>query len=308
MGMNYNPRDRTTKVFFGYNLCAGFSNEVLENLEHIASRISEPLLLPFLVHEQLAYQLQDDIINATYELNIFNLNQDLFDIFINKRPIDTSGNEKAIPTFDTVHKLIVNHHAILTNAFGPFLASFGVSLERAISKLEDHFNGKGNGGLVSRYNSFHSRQCLDVMATRSGYWLLRRDQLLSKIDIYLQMIHNFMQQDIARDTKRDSSAMKSLSLLTMVFLPATAIATIMAPFTKISDNDQVKVTNQFWVFWAAAGPVTLVVIITWILWIQRAEVQKTLTAKIEQLKNMEMLQRRTKMGDTESRSDISPVI
>jgi hypothetical protein len=33
-----------------------------------------------------------------------------------------------------------------------------------------------------------------------------------------------MQQQIARETKRDSSAMKSLSLLTMVFLPATAIA------------------------------------------------------------------------------------
>ena len=33
-----------------------------------------------------------------------------------------------------------------------------------------------------------------------------------------------MQQQIARETKRDSSAMKSISLLTMVFLPATAIA------------------------------------------------------------------------------------
>jgi hypothetical protein len=33
-----------------------------------------------------------------------------------------------------------------------------------------------------------------------------------------------MQQQIARETKRDSSAMKSISLLTMVFLPAAAIA------------------------------------------------------------------------------------
>src|SRR5277367_5816208 len=33
-----------------------------------------------------------------------------------------------------------------------------------------------------------------------------------------------MQQRIARETKRDSSAIQSLSLLTMVFLPATAIA------------------------------------------------------------------------------------
>jgi hypothetical protein len=33
-----------------------------------------------------------------------------------------------------------------------------------------------------------------------------------------------MQQEVARETKRDSSAMKSIGLLTMVFLPATAIA------------------------------------------------------------------------------------
>ena len=33
-----------------------------------------------------------------------------------------------------------------------------------------------------------------------------------------------MQRDIAVETKRDSSAMKSLSLLGVIFLPATAIA------------------------------------------------------------------------------------
>jgi hypothetical protein len=38
-----------------------------------------------------------------------------------------------------------------------------------------------------------------------------------------------MQQQIARETKRDSSAMKSLLLLTMVFLPTTAIAVSASP-------------------------------------------------------------------------------
>ncbi|KAK3989972.1 hypothetical protein QBC44DRAFT_290037 [Cladorrhinum sp. PSN332] len=294
MGLNYNPRDCTTTAFFGFRCVdklASFGKEILKGLERSTCGISEPLLLPFLVYEQLEFQLRNHISTAAFELEIFNRDRRFIDIFPTKQP-DTSDNNVTIRGFDELHKTIVNYHAVLTNSYGPFLTSFGLSLEKAISKLEEHFGGK--------YGSFHSRQCLDLMVARSRYLLLSRDRLLSKIDIYLQVIHNFMQQDIAHETKRDSSAMKSLSLLTMVFLPATAIATIMAPFTKISDDDMVKVTSQFWVFWAAAGPITLLVVMMWVCWIQRAEIQNSLATKVEQLRKIEMLQKRTTKGDTES--------
>jgi hypothetical protein len=45
-----------------------------------------------------------------------------------------------------------------------------------------------------------------------------------------------MQQQISRETKRDSSAMKSISLLTMVFLPATAIAVSFSYFMRLRAN------------------------------------------------------------------------
>jgi hypothetical protein len=45
-----------------------------------------------------------------------------------------------------------------------------------------------------------------------------------------------MQQQIARETKRDSSAMKSISLLTMIFLPATAIAVSFSYFMRLRAN------------------------------------------------------------------------
>jgi cytochrome b561 len=103
-----------------------------------------------------------------------------------------------------------------------------------------------------------------------------------------------MQQQIARETKRDSSALKSISLLTMVFLPATAIAvnrasalasllitskTVMAPFISISSDNKVIMTSQFWIFWVVAGPVTLLVIVLWVSWIQRSEIMTTLVNK-----------------------------
>jgi len=69
--------------------------------------------------------------------------------------------------------------------------------------------------------------------------------------------------------------MKSLSLLTMVFLPATAIASVMAPFIAISeDGNHIRMSSQFWVFWAIATPITVVVLVTWLIWIQRVEFAK----------------------------------
>lgn len=50
----------------------------------------------------------------------------------------------------------------------------------------------------------------------------------------------------------------------------------MAPFTRISDNDNVELTRQFWVFWAIAGPITAFVLALWACWIQRNELAKVL--------------------------------
>lgn len=54
-----------------------------------------------------------------------------------------------------------------------------------------------------------------------------------------------MQQQLARENRRDSSALKIISLLTMVFLPFTAIAVSSAPAL-----GSLLITSQFW---AVAG-------------------------------------------------------
>jgi len=55
-----------------------------------------------------------------------------------------------------------------------------------------------------------------------------RDRLLGKLNMQLQVLYTLMQQrdshidiDIAEETKRDSSAVKTLALITIIFLPAT---------------------------------------------------------------------------------------
>ncbi|KAK4462946.1 hypothetical protein QBC42DRAFT_72965 [Cladorrhinum samala] len=305
MALNYDPKHRITQGFFGYMSLdgPGLGEAVLDMLRVAADKISEPLIVPLAMYEQLTEGFQSLMIRVDNGLDIFERDGRFIENGLGRY----SGGDYDLTTphgFDEIHKTVVNQHARLTNRSTRFLNLLGSSLERGISILECHFGGNpaDQAGAERLYDGFYSRQCLQAMLNRSDYTYGLRELLLQRVSVYLQVVQNFMQQEISRETKRDSSAMKSLSLLTMVFLPATAVATIMAPFTKISDDDDTLriITGQFWKFWAVAGPITLVVLIAWVCWIQRIYVRKALATKMEQLKQIEMLQRRTKAADAES--------
>lgn len=42
------------------------------------------------------------------------------------------------------------------------------------------------------------------------------------------------------------------------------------------DEKSLVMAPQFYIFWAVAAPVTILVVITWIVWLQRAEIAKFL--------------------------------
>jgi hypothetical protein len=44
-------------------------------------------------------------------------------------------------------------------------------------------------------------------------------------------------------------------------------------FSTTPTNDHLLVSSQFWIFWAVSIPLTGVVIVTYTLWVQRAEVR-----------------------------------
>ncbi|KAK4231107.1 hypothetical protein QBC38DRAFT_466843 [Podospora fimiseda] len=314
MGLSYDPKRHMTQGFFGYRVVPGFYSYgamVIQDLKSTARYIPEPLLLPFAAYEQLEYKFQKDLLAASTALDIFNRDKRFTDIFLDSDS-DQAQTSSVTLGYQDLHRTIVNYHTILANSYGPFLTAFGLSLRSACSKLEQQsFSGGVDGSDTpecQRYDSFQSRQCIETLIARSEYLHLSRSRLLTKMDIYLQVIHNFMQQDIARETKRDSSAMKSLSLLTMVFLPTTAIATIMDPFTQVSWNDEITVTSQFWVFWAAAAPVTLIVLIIGVSWIHKAECQQAFMTKVAHLKRFGLFQRRVKVGDIESKAESNLIV
>ena len=108
------------------------------------------------------------------------------------------------------------------------------------------------------------------------------------------MQQNAMKQ-ARRDVKitlRDSAQMKAIAILTMIFLPSTALAvrlsclqcfiglvstdghkTIfsMSSFFEVDDDGNLKVLPNFWVFWAISVPITLGVLSSYYLWIRHID-------------------------------------
>lgn len=78
---------------------------------------------------------------------------------------------------------------------------------------------------------------------------------------------------LAETAQRDANSMKMLALVTMAFLPPTAVATIFAmPFSDWgNDGSRPTVSHRFWIYWATSIPLTIITLGFWWLWICRQE-------------------------------------
>ncbi|KAH7348207.1 hypothetical protein BKA66DRAFT_477333 [Pyrenochaeta sp. MPI-SDFR-AT-0127] len=92
---------------------------------------------------------------------------------------------------------------------------------------------------------------------------------------YLDVLSTYMAQQvavwnmtIAVASKRDSSAAASIALLTMLFLPATCIATLFAMpiFNWDAAQNESVFKPRFHIYWKVAIPLTACVLILWGIW------------------------------------------
>lgn len=63
--------------------------------------------------------------------------------------------------------------------------------------------------------------------------------------------------------------MKTLAVVTMVFLPGTAVASVFSmPFFNWQDESVLLNVDNFWIYWAVTVPLTVVTLVAWTLWIR----------------------------------------
>ncbi|KAI0505610.1 hypothetical protein F5B22DRAFT_627119 [Xylaria bambusicola] len=92
---------------------------------------------------------------------------------------------------------------------------------------------------------------------------------MSVLHSIISQVDNRLNARLAAASSHDSAAMKTLAFLTALFLPGTFVATIFSTdfFDWQPENDGGMVVSElFWVFWAFAVPLTVVVAVGWRLW------------------------------------------
>ena len=95
----------------------------------------------------------------------------------------------------------------------------------------------------------------------------------SRKDTTMNLVYNIVSQKeaesslaIARDSKKDSSSMKAIAALTMVFLPATAVTSFFGMSFFNGAEGKLRVSSDWWIFVAVSLPLTVATLVVWWLW------------------------------------------
>ena len=79
-----------------------------------------------------------------------------------------------------------------------------------------------------------------------------------------------IQTTIANTTKEDSYAMRTIAVMSILFLPGTFVSSFfsMDMFDWQAPKSASVVSSRFWIYWAVTAPLTIVVVSIWFLWLR----------------------------------------
>ncbi|EPS41010.1 hypothetical protein H072_5130 [Dactylellina haptotyla CBS 200.50] len=123
------------------------------------------------------------------------------------------------------------------------------------------------------------RQHVQTQNDLSGTLRYDLDTIPGKIKFQHGMIDSQISIMIAKNSefaataaRKDSSFMRTIAIITLVFLPGTFVAAVfsMSMFNWESDGS-IVVSRHIWMYFAIAVPLTLTVMFLWIIWTIRSE-------------------------------------
>jgi hypothetical protein len=157
-------------------------------------------------------------------------------------------------------------------------------LGRIHEEMPRHMRKTKNGYALSElleYNANVARALEGVVSS-----------LQSRMELQLNILYSFTSQSdnrinerIALNSGRDSTSMKILALISAFFLPGTFVATLfsMSMFQwQPNGGGGDVVSEKFWIYWAAAVPLTAITVIGWGVWWKRElnQYDKTMSKQV----------------------------
>ena len=274
LAMTYNTRTRTTSAIVQGPKELGYLSRLCKYLKDRPDLASHPAYLLVTI-AQLEYEATDE--------GYLPLREDM--IRIEK----WTGHGQLISSLRTENPFTQADLPAITRDLNIFATQVTQQLERIQSCLLrheqillflDHFDEISD--LHGDLRSEELRQHAEFLATGWKAMVHRYEAFEKSIQIQLTVIYNTSVQldgklnlDVARSSasiaaasKRDGSVMKSISLLTMIFLPATFVSTLFAMplFDWNADRITAIATPHAWIYLAVALPLTVTVVAVWSAW------------------------------------------
>ncbi|KAK1148192.1 hypothetical protein N8T08_010837 [Aspergillus melleus] len=120
----------------------------------------------------------------------------------------------------------------------------------------------------------HTQQRLYSLAKQMHSLKTRSRSLTERLHNEINLAFNIVSQRYGRDAQSDSAMMKTVGVVSLVYLPGTFVSltgakglfgTNFFDFAPGDDSDW-KTASTFWMYWAVTIPLTLVTVVIWALW------------------------------------------
>jgi Mg2+ and Co2+ transporter CorA len=109
----------------------------------------------------------------------------------------------------------------------------------------------------------------------------RLASLESRISNLVQLSFHIVTQGDSRVMQSENQSMKTIAVMTLIFMPLSTVAGIFGTqFMKLDEGPghHITVSKDFWLMWLIAVPLTIIVIVMWLVWY--ADAKKRLIGEI----------------------------
>lgn len=162
----------------------------------------------------------------------------------------------------------VRSNPTLANRAAGLKAAFSYQKQQLRAVIDDAEYGLG-------YSSRQIECVLSIMAQRQQQLSIEIAQTQSKLaeasrrEQAISVEISKASKTIAEETKKDGASMKTLAVVTLVYLPCTTVSSVLAmPLFHWDADDQRIVNPRIWVFFVFAIPLTITTIVIWQLWLR----------------------------------------
>ncbi|KAI1779752.1 hypothetical protein F4818DRAFT_152102 [Hypoxylon cercidicola] len=144
----------------------------------------------------------------------------------------------------------------------------------------------GNAGVRAAFDMIEPwvdpiAQDVEWVLQSGNEYMARVSRALMRQDTDASMELARLSVELTKAAKADSSSMKVIAVMTMIFLPGTFFAALFA-IPSLSWDNQDVVGDKFWIYWAFTIPFTLVIFLLWLTITQRSQMKSLIHAGKEQ--------------------------